>query len=74
MSEDAVDGQQSRGYADGSIIGQVLGGIARLYPVPPTSTTALLIAGAVLGAVGDALLRAPGPPGLNLSLLSLIHI
>jgi len=28
----------------------------------------LLVAGALLGAVGDALLRAPGPPGLNLSL------
>jgi hypothetical protein len=28
----------------------------------------LLVAGVVLGAVGDALLRAPGPPGLNLSL------
>jgi len=68
MSEDAVHGQQSRGYADGSVIGQVLGGITRLYPVPPTSTTALLVAGALLGAVGDALLRAPGPPGLNLSL------
>jgi Domain of unknown function (DUF4173) len=29
---------------------------------------ALLVAGVVLGGVGDALLRAPGPPGLNLSL------
>ncbi len=41
---------------------------ARLYPVPPASVAALLVAGVVLGAVGDALLRAPGPPGLNLSL------
>jgi hypothetical protein len=28
----------------------------------------VLVAGVVLGAVGDALLRVPGPPGLNLSL------
>src|SRR5262245_59147382 len=33
------------------------------------SVAALLVAGAVLGVVGDVLLRAPeGPPGLNLSL------
>ena len=41
---------------------------ARLYAVPPASVGALLLAGVVLGAAGDALLRAPGPPGLNLSL------
>jgi hypothetical protein len=46
----------------------ILAGLAHLYAVPPTSVTALLGAGAILGAVGDALLRAPGPPGLNLSL------
>jgi hypothetical protein len=28
----------------------------------------LLVSGVALGAMGDALLRAPGPPGLNLSL------
>ena len=43
------------------------GQTARLYRVPPASVTALLVAGVVLGVVGDALLRAPGPPGLNLS-------
>jgi hypothetical protein len=43
------------------------GQTARLYRVPPASVTALLVAGVVLGALGDALLRAPGPPGLNLS-------
>ena len=32
------------------------------------NVAALLVAGVVLGAVGDGLLRAPGPPGLNLSL------
>ena len=41
---------------------------ARLYAVPPASVGALLLAGVVLGVAGDALLRAPGPPGLNLSL------
>jgi hypothetical protein len=52
----------------GSVFGQVLVGATRLYPLPPASVAALLLAGVVLGAVGDALLRAPGPPGLNLSL------
>jgi Domain of unknown function (DUF4173) len=32
------------------------------------SVAGLLVAGAVLGAIGDTLLRVPGPPGLNLSL------
>jgi hypothetical protein len=36
--------------------------------VPPLSVEALLVAGVVLGLVGDALLRPPDPPGLNLSL------
>jgi hypothetical protein len=82
MNDDAVFGQAGRGriedervghgtsggYSDSSVIGQALAGAARLYPVPPASVAALLVAGVVLGAVGDALLRAPGPPGLNLSL------
>jgi hypothetical protein len=42
--------------------------VVRLYAVPPDAVAALLVAGAVLGAVGDGLLRAPGPPGVNLSL------
>ena len=50
-----------------AVIGQALAGVARLYAVPPL-VSPLLVAGVVLGAVGDALLRAPGPPGLNLSL------
>jgi len=41
---------------------------ARVSAVPPVSVAVLLGAGAVLGAVGDALLRPPGPPALNLSL------
>ena len=82
MSNDAVSGQAGRGriedervghgtsdgHSDSGVIGQALVGAARLYPVPPVGVTALLVAGVVLGAVGDALLRAPGPPGLNLSL------
>jgi uncharacterized protein DUF4153 len=32
------------------------------------TVAALLVAGVLLGVVGDTLLRAPGPPGLNLSL------
>jgi hypothetical protein len=58
----------SAGYPDGGVIGQALAWVARLYPVPLPSVAPLLVAGAVLGALGDALLRAPGPPGVNLSL------
>jgi hypothetical protein len=58
----------SDGYSDSGVIGQALLGAARFYPVPRASVAALLAAGVVLGAVGDALLRAPGPPALNLSL------
>jgi hypothetical protein len=63
MSEAAVDP-----YSDRGVIRLALAGVARLYPVPPASVAGLLVAGVILGAVGDALLRAPGPPGLNLSL------
>ena len=49
-------------------IGQVLGWVSRLYPVPPRAVAPLLVAGIGLGALGDVLLRAPGPVGLNLSL------
>ena len=62
MSDDAVSGQAGRGriedervghrtsdgYADSGVIGQALGGAARLYPVPPASVAALLVAGVVL--------------------------
>jgi len=82
MSDDAVSAQAGRGriedervglgtsdgYSDSGVVGQALVGAARLYPVPPVGVTALLVAGVVLGVVGDALLRAPGPVGLNLSL------
>jgi hypothetical protein len=82
MRDDAVSGQAGRGriedervghgasdgYSDSAVIGQALVGAARLYPVPPAAVAAVLVAGVVLGAVGDALLRAPGPVGLNLSL------
>jgi len=40
----------------------------RFYPVSPAVVAALIVAGVVLGALGDLLLRVPGPPGLNLSL------
>ncbi len=68
IEDEPVGHGTSDGYSDSGAIGHALEGAARLYPVPPASVAALLMAGAVLGAVGDALLRAPGPPGLNLSL------
>jgi len=67
MTDITVTGQ-GVGDFDRSIIGQALEGPVHFYPVPPASVVALLVAGVVLGVVGDALLRAPGPPGLNLSL------
>ena len=72
MSDDAVSGQghgTSDGYSDSGVMGQALVGVTRLYPVPPSTVAALLAAGMVCGALGDALLRAPGgPASLNLSL------
>jgi hypothetical protein len=82
MSDDAVSAPAGRGriddggghgtfdgYSDTGVIGQALVAAASLYSVPPAAVAALLVAGGLLGAVGDALLRAPGGPvGLNLSL------
>lgn len=82
MTDDAVLGQggaggiRSRdagwgapgGRSDSGVIGQTLAGAARLYPAPRDTVAALLATGVVLGAAGDALLRAAGPPGLNMSL------
>ena len=68
MSDEVVSRQVGRGYSDGGVIGQALAEAARLYPVPPFSVTTLLVAGVVLGAVGDALLHEPDSLGLNLSL------
>jgi len=68
MSDHAVYGQEDRRYSHDGVLGQLIVGIAHLYPLPPSAAVALLVAGAILGALGDTLLRAPGPPGLNLSL------
>jgi hypothetical protein len=68
IEDQRVGHDTAGGYSDSGVIGQALVGAARLYPVAPAGVAALLVAGVVLGAVGDALLRAPGPPGLNLSL------
>ena len=55
------------GAADRSAPPRV-GAEARFYRVPPPAVAPLLAAGVVLGLAGDALLRAPGPVGLNLAL------
>jgi hypothetical protein len=68
LENDGVGHGASDGYSDSGVIGQALVGAACLYPVPRVVVAALLVAGVVLGGVGDALLRAPGPVGLNLSL------
>src|SRR5438093_786494 len=46
------------GYSDSGVIGQALVGAARLYPVPPASIAALLVAGAALALV-DATRSTP---------------
>lgn len=68
--EDEQVGYQgtSDGDSGSGVVGEALAAASRLYPVPPAFVAPLLVAGLALGAVGDALLRAPGPPGLNLSL------
>jgi hypothetical protein len=70
MSNDTVS-ERGREYSDSGVIGVIglaLAGPAHLYPAPAASVGALLVSGVALGAVGDALMRASGPPGLNLSL------
>lgn len=55
--------------AAGGLTGEAIAAMTRLYPVPAAVVPALLVTGALLGAAGDALLRAPeGPINLNLSL------
>src|SRR5687767_11509484 len=66
MSDHAVS-RQGGEYFDGGVIGQAMAGAARLYSVPRAAVAPLLAAGVALGALGDVVLRAPGPPGLNLS-------
>jgi hypothetical protein len=82
MNDDAVHRQAARGRIEGERVGrgtseptfdsgmidQTLSAAVRVYSAPPSSIASLLVWGVVLGATGDALLRAPGPPGLNLSL------
>src|SRR5258705_3426959 len=68
MSDETVFRQAGRHgtsdwYSDSGVIGQALVEVARLYAVPPVSVAALLVAGVGLGAVGDALPRAPRPGG-----------
>ena len=65
-----ADGEVSwQGFSDGGAIDRMLAAAVHLYPRPPVSTAALFGAGAVLGAIGDALLRdSNGPVNVNLSL------
>ena len=66
MSDEAVSWQ---GSSDEGVVDRALAAAARLYPAPAVSTAALFVAGGVLGAIGDALLRDPnGPVNVNLSL------
>jgi hypothetical protein len=60
------DGRTSE--ARGGLIGLALAGISHVYPVPGAAITALIVAGVVLGVVGDALLFDANDVALNLSL------
>lgn len=64
MSREAVYGQTG----EEGVVVQELAAVSRVYPVPAPAVPALLAAGVLLGALGDAILRVPGPPALNLSL------
>ena len=64
MSDVAVSGQ---GHADKGVIGQALEGATLLYPAPPASVGALVVAGVVLGVIGVVMLWEPETLGLNLS-------
>ena len=68
VEDERVPHGTSNWYSDSGFIAQALAGAARLYAVPPASVAALLVAGVLLGAMGDVLLRAPDPVALNLSL------
>ncbi len=63
MRDEAASGQIGSGRAAGEPTGVGPFDSARAVPVG-----ALLVAGLVLGVVGDAVLRAPGPVGLNMFL------
>ena len=58
MIEDAVPEQAGSGGADGGRFN-----VSRAIPA-----AALLVAGVIIGVVGDVLLRVSGPPGLNMFL------
>ena len=54
-------------YAGGGVMFEELAGLAGAYPVPRRGVWPLVIAGLLLGTLGDALMRVPPPVGLNLS-------
>lgn len=56
------------GNPETGVIGWLIEGAARWYSVPPGTAGPLLAAGAMLGVAADILLRAPDPPGVNLSI------
>ncbi len=67
MNDEAVPGQTSVDPTSGEAVrGDRTGGDRRSGGAVPMA--ALLVAGLIIGVLGDVLLRAPGPFGLNLSL------
>ena len=63
MSQVMVSEPAESGRAGGERAARERSGSGRVVAVAP-----LLVAGLVLGVLGDVLLRAPGPPGLNMFL------
>jgi len=67
----SVPAASGRGAGEGIGSGQAAGetpGSGRAEAARPAPMAALLIAGLLIGVVSDLLLRAPGPPGLNMFL------
>ena len=68
MSEDVISRRASDGLNDGGRVGPAIAAVAGFASAPRTPIGGLLVAGVVLGLLGDALLRVGGPPGINMSL------
>lgn len=68
MSEDVIPRQVSGGLCGNERIGPAIAAVAGFSAAPRAAISGLLVAGVVLGVLGDALLRVGGPPGINMSL------
>ena len=66
MSEDVMSRPESGGLSSGER--SAIAGVTSFTAAPRAAISGLLVAGGILGILGDALLRVGGPPGINMSL------